>query len=105
MRLHPIVWELSRVAARDDAIPLASPIATKSGEQISVIPVRKGTHIDMSFCSYHRWVAVRCRPAVSLKCDIRLPEVWGEDADEWNPRRFRHVDKEKQISVGLYANL
>jgi hypothetical protein len=36
---------------------------------------------------------------------IRLPEVWGEDAGEWNPGRFRHVDKEKQISVGLYANL
>ncbi len=35
----------------------------------------------------------------------RLPEVWGEDASEWNPGRFRHVDKEKQISVGLYANL
>jgi hypothetical protein len=54
MRLHPIVWELSRVAARDDAIPLAFPITTKSGEHITVIPVRKGTHIDMSFCSYGR---------------------------------------------------
>ncbi|KAF8274825.1 cytochrome P450 [Lactarius quietus] len=69
MRLHPIVWQLSRSAARDDVIPLAFPITTKSGEQ------------------------------------IRLPEVWGEDADQWNPHRFDHVDQKKQISVGLYANL
>ncbi len=54
MRLHPIVWQLSRVAARDDAIPLAFSIVTKSGKEISAIPVRKGTHIDMSFCSYDR---------------------------------------------------
>ncbi|KAI0269015.1 cytochrome P450 [Russula aff. rugulosa BPL654] len=88
MRLHPIVWQLSRVAAHDDVIPLAFPIVTKSDKVISMIPVRKGTHIDMSFCSYGR-----------------LPKVWGEDAGEWNPERFRHVDKEKQIAVGLYANL
>ncbi len=54
MRLHPIVWQLSRVAARDDAIPLAFPITTKSGKEISVIPIPKGTHVDMSFCSYGR---------------------------------------------------
>ncbi|KAI0293606.1 cytochrome P450 [Russula brevipes] len=88
MRLHPIVWQLSRVAARDDVIPLAFPITTKSGERISAVPVRKGTHVDMSFCSYGR-----------------LPEVWGDDAEMWNPGRFRHVDKDKQISVGLYGNL
>jgi hypothetical protein len=37
--------------------------------------------------------------------NIRLPEVWGEDADQWNPHRFDHVDQKKQVSVGLYANL
>ncbi|KAI0306241.1 cytochrome P450 [Multifurca ochricompacta] len=88
MRLHPIVWQLSRVAANNDVIPLAFPIITKSGKQISAIPICKGTHIDMSFCSYSR-----------------LPEVWGEDADKWNPERFHQLDKEKQISLGLYANL
>ncbi|CCM03243.1 uncharacterized protein FIBRA_05368 [Fibroporia radiculosa] len=35
----------------------------------------------------------------------RLPEVWGEDAHLWNPRRFFDLDKEKQTTVGLYANL
>ena len=56
MRLHTIVWMLSRSAARDDVIPLAFPITTKSGEQISAIPIRQGTHVDLSFCSYGRWV-------------------------------------------------
>ncbi|KAN0138914.1 cytochrome P450 [Lactarius tabidus] len=88
MRLHPIVWQLSRSAAQNDVIPLAFPITTKSGKQVSEIPVHKGTHVDLSFCSYGR-----------------LPEVWGEDADQWNPHRFDHVDQKKQIFVGLYANL
>lgn len=57
MRLHPIAWQLSRSAARDDVVPLAFPITTKSGEQISAIPIRKGTHVDLSFCSYGRWVS------------------------------------------------
>jgi cytochrome P450 len=54
MRLHPIVWQLSRSAAQDDVIPLAFPITTKSGKQVSEIPVQKGTHVDLSFCSYGR---------------------------------------------------
>ena len=105
MRLHPIVWQLSRIAARDDIIPLAFPITTKSGKQISSIPVCKGTHVDMSLCSYSRLVGHLCLLVVSIKWGIRVPEVWGEDAGEWNPKRFLHIDKEKQISVGLYANL
>jgi cytochrome P450 len=54
MRLHPIVWQLSRSAAQDDVIPLAFPITTKSGKQVSEIPIHKGTHVDLSFCSYGR---------------------------------------------------
>jgi hypothetical protein len=42
---------------------------------------------------------------VPIEQETRHPEVWGSDAGEWNPRRFLHLDKEKQISVGLYANL
>ena len=51
-----------------------------------------------------KWSSL-CLLAVSVEREIRLAEVWGEDADKWNPGRFLHVDKEKQISVGLYANL
>ncbi|KAI0319080.1 cytochrome P450 [Amylostereum chailletii] len=88
MRLHPIVWELGRVAGQDDVIPLASPVTTKTGEEISSIPVKKGQYIHISICGYNR-----------------LPSVWGDDAHEWNPDRFLNMDKAKQTSVGVYANL
>ncbi|KAH9958826.1 cytochrome P450 [Russula dissimulans] len=88
MRLHPIIWMLGRVASRDDVIPLAFPIITKSGEQVSSIPVKKGTIIDVAIHVYQR-----------------LPQVWGEDADEWKPERFLNAENVKQTSVGLYGNL
>ncbi|KAH9989045.1 cytochrome P450 [Russula compacta] len=77
LRLHPIFWTLERVANEDDVIPLAFPITTKSGEQITSIPIKKGTPIDISTPAYNR-----------------LPEIWGDDADEWNPQRLpgaKHV--------------
>lgn len=56
MRLHPIVWALMRGAGRDDVIPLAYPVTTKSGEQISAIPVSKGQNIQLSIAAYNRSV-------------------------------------------------
>jgi len=88
MRLHPIVYWLVREAGRDDVIPLAFPITTKSGEQITSIPVMKGTTIDIPIDVYNR-----------------LPEVWGQDAHEWNPDRFLDLDKSKQTNIGVFSNL
>jgi len=87
MRLHPIVWVRRRVAGRDDVIPLAFPIITKSGERISSIPIKKGTPVDIFIDAYNR-----------------LPAVWGPDADKWNPDRFLESDR-KQTPVGVFANL
>ncbi|KAI0030594.1 cytochrome P450 [Vararia minispora EC-137] len=88
MRLHPIVWTLGREAGQDDVIPLAFPIISKSGKQLSAIPVKKGQMIDIAIAPYNR-----------------NPEVWGEDADMWRPERFLEIDKSRQTSVGVYANL
>ncbi|TFY76330.1 hypothetical protein EWM64_g7683 [Hericium alpestre] len=88
LRLHPIVWQFMRVAAQDDVLPLALAITTNSGKTISDIPIPKGQNIIISVCSYNR-----------------LPEIWGEDADRWNPERFMHLDKKKQIPLGVYSNL
>lgn len=35
----------------------------------------------------------------------RLPQVWGEDADEWNPGRFLNTESVSQMSIGVYGNL
>jgi hypothetical protein len=35
-------------------IPLAFPITTKSGEQISSVPIKKGTPIDIHIDAYNR---------------------------------------------------
>ncbi|KAF8259373.1 cytochrome P450 [Lactarius quietus] len=88
MRLHPIIWMLSRVAAQDDAIPLAFPVTTKSGLPVSSIPVKKGTIIDIAIHAYQR-----------------LSEVWGEDAGEWNPDRFLKSENAKHTPIGVYGNL
>ena len=54
MRLDPIVFYLVAIASRDDILPLAFPITTKSGEKITSIPIKKGTPINISGASYNR---------------------------------------------------
>ena len=56
MRLDPIAWMTSRRANRDDIVPLAFPITTKSGERITSIPIKKGTPIDISLAAYNQWI-------------------------------------------------
>ncbi|THG97108.1 hypothetical protein EW026_g4830 [Hermanssonia centrifuga] len=88
LRFHPIVYHLGREAAKDDVIPLSKPVYGKSGEMISEIPVTAGQNIMISICAYNR-----------------LPDVWGNDANEWNPMRFVDASEEKQVKVGILANL
>ncbi|KAI9449717.1 cytochrome P450 [Lactarius psammicola] len=91
MRLDPVSWITARTASRDDILPLAFPITTKSGEQIASIPIKKGTQIDISTAVYNR-----------------LPDVWGKDADEWNPERFldpQREFKEASSNIGVFGNL
>jgi cytochrome P450 len=88
MRLHPILPQLVRTAARDDVIPLANPLRIKSGQLISEIPVSKGQNFMISVCGYNR-----------------LASVWGEDAEEWHPERFLGRSTARQTSVGVLDNL
>jgi len=88
LRLHPVVHMMARDATQDDVIPLSSPIITKSGEQVSSIQVRKGTPVDIAIGVYNR-----------------LPEIWGADANEFNPERFVNIDKSKRTNIGVFANL
>ncbi|KAI0712968.1 cytochrome P450 [Cerioporus squamosus] len=88
LRFHSIAAYLPRVAVKDDVIPLAYPIVSTSGETMTEIPVHAGQVIFTSFATYHR-----------------IKDVWGEDADEWNPDRWSRPATGKQTNVGVFANL
>ncbi|KAK0473875.1 cytochrome P450 [Armillaria novae-zelandiae] len=88
LRLHPLAYGLFRESSQDDILPLAEPITTADGKLCSQIPIRKGQIVMTSIYNYNR-----------------LPSVWGDDAEEWNPNRFLDGRDGKQISLGVYANL
>ncbi|EKM51227.1 uncharacterized protein PHACADRAFT_213095 [Phanerochaete carnosa HHB-10118-sp] len=88
LRFHPPLYHVFRATAADDVIPLAQPVRTASGRYVTEVPVAAGQQILFSVCAYQR-----------------LPEVWGEDADVWNPMRFVDGTLERQSKLGLYANL
>ncbi|KAF8507409.1 PAH-inducible cytochrome P450 monooxygenase PC-PAH 1 [Gautieria morchelliformis] len=89
LRYHPITTLLSRVAGREDIIPLSAPQTTKTGEAVTSIPVSKGQRVSISIGAYNR-----------------LPSVWGDDADVWRPERFLEgVHAEQQTGLGMIANL
>ncbi|KAK0221384.1 cytochrome P450 [Armillaria fumosa] len=88
LRFHPLVYSLYRKSAQDDILPLAEPITTSDGKICSEIHISKGQTVMASVYTYNR-----------------LPSVWGEDAEEWNPRRFLDNRDIKRTSLGVYANL
>ena len=79
---------MTREAVHDDVIPLSKPIQSKSGNTISEIPICAGQSVLISVCAYNR-----------------LVDVWGEDAQEFNPRRWIDNSTEKEVKVGVYSNL
>ena len=69
-------------------MPLSEPIRGVNGQPVAEVTVPKGTTII---------VGIRA-------CNLN-PDVWGEDADEWNPDRFSRADIGKHTNVGVFANL
>ncbi|KAI0794683.1 cytochrome P450 [Fomes fomentarius] len=88
LRFHAIAYHLWRVAAQDDAIPLSDPVVGIDGTVINEILISAGQAVTISICGYDR-----------------LRQVWGEDADDWNPERFSRIDMDKQVKIGVYSNL
>jgi len=89
IRYNPIVSALTREAGRDDIIPLSIPQKTVTGETITSIPISRGQRIQLSFLAYNR-----------------LQEVWGPDADVWNPKRFIDGSQSSQkTTLGVLSNI
>ncbi|EIW63773.1 cytochrome P450, partial [Trametes versicolor FP-101664 SS1] len=88
LRLNPAIYALLRVTSRDEVIPLAYPIVTISGAATHEVYVPKGTELMISIQAYNR-----------------LPQVWGTDADTFNPHRFLERGKTDETFVGMTSNL
>ncbi|KAF7354135.1 Cytochrome P450 [Mycena venus] len=89
-RFYPAAPLLDRVATKDTTLPLAQPIITTTGEQISHIPILKGQFLTLGIGSYQR-----------------LKSHWGADAHKFNPHRWLDgtVNRGDAVGIGPYANL
>ncbi|KAL0566776.1 hypothetical protein V5O48_015228 [Marasmius crinis-equi] len=88
LRLNPIVFQLFRESLDEDVIPLSTPVTTPTGASINEIPIAKHQRIYIDVAAYNR-----------------LKQVWGEDAEEWNPERFMEGHHNRQTTLGVYANM
>ncbi|KAJ7869952.1 cytochrome P450 [Mycena olivaceomarginata] len=90
LRFHPVSYTSLREAARDEILPLSKPLVTKSGKTIMELPIAKHTVLVVSLAGYNR-----------------NKDVFGEDADKFNPERW--VDGSLQdkatTKLGVYGNL
>ncbi|KJA28785.1 hypothetical protein HYPSUDRAFT_33137 [Hypholoma sublateritium FD-334 SS-4] len=90
LRYHAVSYNHYRESAKDTVLPLSKSITTRSGRVINEIVVPKGTKMITSVNGYHRH-----------------PDVFGPDADTFNPDRWLNntTRTEKQVSVGMYGGL
>jgi len=88
LRLHPAVFEITRVATKDDLLPFTKPVVGVSGKVYRELPIPAGTLIFISIVGYN------------LNKD-----VWGPDAYEFRPERWLEMTEESGPHLGVYGNL
>ncbi|KAJ7729151.1 cytochrome P450, partial [Mycena metata] len=88
LRFHPVVFSTLREAARDEVLPLSKPIVTLSGKTITELPIPKNQILVTSIAGYNR-----------------NTDVFGEDAQQFNPERWLDGTVKPAANVGMYANL
>ncbi|KZT52148.1 cytochrome P450 [Calocera cornea HHB12733] len=88
LRLIPPVHSSLRVAAREDVLPLSTPVRLRSGSTITQLRVPKGTCIHVPVEGFNL-----------------LKEVWGPDAHAFNPDRWDSLPPAARDQPGLYSNI
>lgn len=91
LRLLPILPAVHREAYADDVLPLSRPLQTTDGRTVSQLAVGKGQHVLLNFIAFNR-----------------DPDVWGADADYFNPERWLWEGDAKVPRVkspGIYRGL
>jgi len=75
LRVHPPIPEATRMATKDDILPLSIPVRTRDGDLVNSLAIPKGTAITVSFRAINRSEA-----------------FWGPDAKEFKPERWLKED-------------
>ncbi|KAF9528519.1 cytochrome P450 [Crepidotus variabilis] len=89
MRFHPALHQNYRQTASNDVFPLSRPIRLTNGKLVNELPVPQGTKLIVSIAAYNR-----------------NTEVFGDDADVFNPDRWlRDSSNKKTPGLGVYSNL
>jgi len=89
MRFHPAIYQNYRQAAKDDVLPLSTPIKNTSGELIDSLPIPKGMKVIASIAGYQR-----------------NKDVFGKDVNTFNPERWLNdILEKKRPTLGVYGNL
>ncbi|KAH9949310.1 cytochrome P450 [Amylocystis lapponica] len=88
LRLYPAVYHNFRQSIKEDVLPLSKPITTLSGKVVTEVPIREGLRLVLSVAAYNR-----------------NKDLWGEDADEFNPERWLSSKGPRGPTVGVWSNL
>ncbi|PVG01515.1 cytochrome P450 [Serendipita vermifera] len=89
LRFAPPIENTSREALQDDVIPVEKPYMDKNGQMRNYIEVKKGDQFLVPFMVMNR-----------------LTEVWGEDANRFNPDRWLNpLPDTVHGGPGVYGNI
>ncbi|KAJ7671826.1 cytochrome P450 [Mycena rosella] len=88
LRFHSVAAWSIREAARDEVLPLSTPIVTTSGKTITELPIPKNTILVISNSGYNR-----------------NSDVFGLDSHVFNPERYLDGTVDQKTRLGVYGNL
>ncbi|KAF5319258.1 hypothetical protein D9619_008320 [Psilocybe cf. subviscida] len=90
VRFYNALPYTERIAVRDTVLPVSKAITSRSGKKVTEIPVKKGQYVEIAIASYNR-----------------LPDIWGEDAEHFDPLRWLdgRVESTTEGALGPYANV
>ncbi|KAI0744951.1 cytochrome P450 [Earliella scabrosa] len=88
LRLHAPVTFTSRVATRDDVLPVSAPYTDKDGNVRHEIPIGKGDRVLIPIAALHT-----------------SEEIWGADALEFNPDRWDNPPEAIKAIPGVWGHL
>ncbi|KAI0824243.1 cytochrome P450 [Trametes gibbosa] len=88
LRLHSPVTMLTRIAAKDDVIPVSEPFTDREGKVRHEIWIAKGNRVVIPILTVHR-----------------SKEIWGEDVLEFKPERWLQPPDAVSAIPGVWGHL